>query len=190
MVPGVEATAPATPSLPRAPSPTPPANCLPAPPVHAPSEAASRYCWKLSVVPDSSERKITLIGWSGSSTPSFSAAIAGAFQDVVGPVKMVARVQAGGGTPAFAAAIAGSFQEVMVPLKVLARVSPESATSTPSRLYATAIGPNTAGRFHAGPSHRSSARAYSSPSSGESEPPKSVCPPMNSETPAPEPLEL
>src|SRR6478672_153699 len=80
------------PSLPLAPSPTPPANDLPAPLPHAPFEAASRYFWKLSVVPDSSLRKITLIGAAGRVAPSFSALISGASHVLTVPLKILASV--------------------------------------------------------------------------------------------------
>ena len=90
--PGVLLIAADVPSLPLAPSPTPPLKILPAPFSHAPSEAAVRYCWKLSVVPDSSLRKITTIGCAGSVTPGFSAAISGASQLVTAPLKILATV--------------------------------------------------------------------------------------------------
>ncbi|CKQ07979.1 Uncharacterised protein [Mycobacterium tuberculosis] len=57
--PGVFFAAADVPSLPRAPSPTPPWNDFPAPLPHAPLDAACRYLWKLSVVPDSSLRNTT-----------------------------------------------------------------------------------------------------------------------------------
>src|SRR5215212_2331860 len=114
------------PSLPFAPSPTPPLKVLPLPLPHAPSDAASRYFWKLSVVPDSSLRKITLIGSAGSVALEFSALISGASHVLT------------------------------VPLKIFAAVGPSSTSpSTPGTLYVTAIGPNTVGRFQAGaPPHR------------------------------------
>src|SRR5882757_8905500 len=80
------------PSLPLAPSPTPPANVLPAPLPHAPSDAASRYFWKLSVVPDSSLRNRTLIGSPGSVALAFSALISGASHVLTVPLKILARV--------------------------------------------------------------------------------------------------
>src|SRR2546429_7537133 len=80
------------PSLPLAPSPTPPANVLPAPLPHAPSDAASRYFWKLSVVPDSSLRKITLIGVAGRVLPLFRSAIGASFQVFTWPLKIFASV--------------------------------------------------------------------------------------------------
>ena len=80
------------PSLPLAPSPTPPLNVLPAPLPQAPSDAASRYFWKLSVVPDSSLRKTTLIGSPGKCPPEFSALISGSFHVVTAPLKIFAAV--------------------------------------------------------------------------------------------------
>ena len=47
---------------------------------------------KFSVVPDSSERKNTEIGADGSVTPGFSAAIAGSFQVLMVPWKILAAV--------------------------------------------------------------------------------------------------
>ena len=47
--------------------------------------------------------------------------------------------------------IFGSFQVLMVPLKISASTSALSTSlSTPSTLYAKAIGPTTIGRFQAG----------------------------------------
>jgi hypothetical protein len=51
-----------------------------------------------------------------------------------------------------------------------------------------AMGPKTTGRFSAGEPQRSCAAADSLGASGESEPPKSVCLPLNSLIPAPDPL--
>ena len=45
---------------------------------------------KFSVVPDSSERKKTLIAVAGSVTPGLSLAIAGSFQVVILPLKILA----------------------------------------------------------------------------------------------------
>ena len=76
---------------------------------------------KFSVVPDSSLRKNTLIAVLGSVTPGLTLAIA------------------------------GSFQVVIWPLKILAMTSGvRMSLSTPFSLYATAIGPVTIGRFQAG----------------------------------------
>ena len=63
---------------------------MPASTVQTPAPAAFRYLVKLSVVPDSSERKNTVIGGAGSVTPGFSAAIAGSFQVVILPLKILA----------------------------------------------------------------------------------------------------
>src|SRR6202000_2716016 len=78
-VPSVRLTADASPSLPSAPSPTPPLNVLAAPLPHAPPEAVSRYLWKFSDVPDSSLRNTTRIGSAGAASPPLRAARAGAF---------------------------------------------------------------------------------------------------------------
>src|ERR1700742_126467 len=90
----------------------------------------------------------------------------------------------------FNAVIAGSFHLVMAPLKILASVGASHVRSSVDlTLNVIAIGPKTAGRFHASlPPQRCLAPAYSSPLSGESEPPKSVLAPMKSETPAPDPV--
>ena len=45
---------------------------------------------KLSVVPDSSERKKTLMGSDGSVTPGLILAMAGSFQLVMTPLKILA----------------------------------------------------------------------------------------------------
>src|SRR6266496_168684 len=83
------------------PSATPADFSLPAPvpvhflaglPVQAPPPAAARYLVKFSVVPDSSERKNTEIGADGSVTPAFSLAIAGSFQVLMAPWKILAAV--------------------------------------------------------------------------------------------------
>jgi hypothetical protein len=66
---------------------------------------------KFSVVPESSERCTGVIAVSGSSTPSFRAAIAGSFHVVIVPAKMPAMVAAS-----------------------------RFSSSTPSRLKMTAIG--------------------------------------------------
>ncbi|CNJ97763.1 Uncharacterised protein [Mycobacterium tuberculosis] len=92
--------------------------------------------------------------------------------------------------PLLSAWIAGSFQVVMAPLKIFAKVGPSRVSDvTVLMLKVTAMGPNTTGRFHAGePPQRCWAAVASSGFSGESEPPKSVCLPLNSLIPAPEPL--
>src|SRR6202008_2303643 len=90
--PSVALIAADVPSLPLAPSPTPPLNVLPAPLPHAPLEATSRYCWKLSVVPDSSLRKTTLMGVDGMLAFGFSALIAGSSHVLIAPLKILAAV--------------------------------------------------------------------------------------------------
>ncbi|SHT81239.1 Uncharacterised protein [Mycobacteroides abscessus subsp. abscessus] len=92
MAPGVFLMAAEVPSLPLAPSPTPPLNALPAPLAQAPSEAPLRYFWKLSVVPDSSLRNTTWIGSAGSEAPGLRAASAGSFHVVIAPLKILAAV--------------------------------------------------------------------------------------------------
>src|SRR3984885_14321668 len=158
MAPSVFLTASDVPSLPWAEVPTPPLKVLPAPLVQAPPDAACRYCWKLSLVPDASLRETT---WMSS---------AGMFP--------------------FSAVMAGSSQRVMAPLKILASVGASKLrTSVVLTLKVIAIGPKTAGRFHASvPPQRCLAPAYSPPLSGESEPPKSVLAARKSVTPAPDPL--
>src|ERR1019366_497553 len=131
MPPSVDFTALETPAL----------ACLPSPlPVHffpvawGQSLGAEpfRYLVKLSVVPDSSERKKTLMAVPGSVTPLLMATIAGSFHLVMRPLKILA-VTAG------------------------VRIS----LSTPLRLYATAMGPVTMGMFQAGEPHALSASACS-----------------------------
>src|ERR1700746_194504 len=85
-------TAWVTPSLLFLPSPTPPLKVLPASLPYALSDAAIRYFWKLSVVPDSSLRKITMISSDGSCLPGLRSAISGAFQFLTVPLKILASV--------------------------------------------------------------------------------------------------
>src|SRR6476619_6602857 len=94
--------------------------------------------------------------------------------------------------PLLSAAMAGSFHLVIWPWKILASTSPlMTSLSAPSTLYASATGPNTSGRFHAGlPPQRSSALGPCSSLSAESEPAKSTCFARNWSTPAPEPVGL
>jgi hypothetical protein len=92
MDPSVDLIAADVPSLPLAPSPTPPLKVFPAPLPQAPLPAASRYFWKLSVVPDSSLRNTTWIGSFGNATPGLSAWIAGSFHVVIAPLKILAAV--------------------------------------------------------------------------------------------------
>src|SRR5580698_2100194 len=80
------------PSLPLAPSPTPPLNDLPWPLPQAPPDAPSRYCWKLSVVPDWSLRNTTWIGRLGNAVPALRAVIAGSFHVLIVPLKIFAVV--------------------------------------------------------------------------------------------------
>ena len=80
------------PSLPLAPSPTPPLNVLPAPLPHAPSEAASRYFWKLSVVPDSSLRKTTVIFVAGQGLAAVQRGDGRVVPFVMPPLKIFAAV--------------------------------------------------------------------------------------------------
>src|SRR6476620_8274219 len=101
------------------PSPLP-VHFLPVSEDQASGAAALRYFVKFSVVPDSSERKKTLIGVAGSVTPLLSAAMAGSFQVVILPTKI------------FVATSAWS-----------------TSLSTPLTLEAMAMGPVTMGRFQA-----------------------------------------
>src|SRR5512133_1443863 len=121
---------------------------------HAPLPALARNLSVFSVVPDSSERKNTVMFSLGSLAPGLSLAIF------------------------------GSFQVFMVPLKISASTSAFIASlSTPSRLYAKASGPITMGRFQAGLFWQRSLAlsasitpSFSSVLSAESEPPKSTRP--------------
>src|SRR4051794_31961176 len=62
--------------------------------VHAPPPAPARNLVVCSVVPDSSERKNTVIGSLGRVTPGFSLAIAGSSQVLTVPLKILARSSA------------------------------------------------------------------------------------------------
>src|SRR5665648_666600 len=168
MPPSVAFTALATPADFSLPSPLP-VHFLPEGAVQSLGAAALRYLVKLSVVPDWSERKKTLMAWSGSLTPGLMAAIA------------------------------GSFQVVMTPLKILAvTAGVRISLSTPLRLYPTAMGPVTMGRFQAGEAHALSASAcsilvdpaFGLSASAESDPAKSTWPAMICLMPAPEPVGL
>src|SRR5690349_677518 len=88
MPPSVWPNAVATAGLPEAPEPTPPLKVLPAPLAQPP--ALVRYRWKLSVVPDWSDRYTTLIFVSGSVAFGFSFLIAGSFQFLISPSKIFA----------------------------------------------------------------------------------------------------
>ena len=166
MPPSVALTAPATPAVFSLPSPLP-VHFLAGSAVQTLGAAPLRYLVKFSVVPDSSLRKNTLI------------------------------VVLGSVTPGLIFAIAGSFQVVIWPMKILAMTSGvRMSLSTPFSLYATAIGPVTIGRFHAGDPHCLSAAACSTtPSfisvlSAESDPAKSTWPALNCLMPAPDPVGL
>src|SRR6476659_7085137 len=166
MPPSVDFTAPATPSDFCLPSPLP-VQALPGSAVQAIGAAALRYLVKFSVVPDSSERKKTLIGSLGRVTPELSLAIDASFHVVTLPVKMLA-----------------------------ATSGVRTSLPTPLTLYEIAIGPVTIGRFQAGePQYFAAASASMVPSfttvlSAESEPAKSTWPAMNCLMPAPEPVGL
>src|SRR5450631_615469 len=151
MPPSVAFTALATPAFACLPSPLP-VHVLPVAWGQSLGAEPFRYLVKLSVVPDESERKKTLIAVAG-------------------------RV-----TPGLMAAIAGSFHLVMTPLKIFAvTAGVRISLSTPLTLYATAMGPVTMGMFQAGEPHVLSALACSVPVapatgtvfSAESEPAKS-----------------
>src|SRR5580700_6809635 len=88
------------------------------PSVQALPAASTRYCEKLAVVPDESERTSRLIELLGRLALGLSALIAGSFQVVILPEKMPART------------VASSFRPV-----------------TPDRLYAIAIGPIWTGKY-------------------------------------------
>src|ERR1700739_2929792 len=92
MEPSVALIAADVPSLPFAPSPTPPLNVLPGPLPHVPSGATRRYCWKLSVVPDWSLRKTTWMGVAGMLVFGLRALIAGSSHVVIAPLKILAAV--------------------------------------------------------------------------------------------------
>src|SRR3954453_23854518 len=95
MPPGVVATPSDTPADFSRPSPTPEdGHDLAFGSVHTPPEAAFRYLVKLSVVPDSSERKNTWISSAGSVAPSLTAAIAAPSHVAISPRKILAVVAA------------------------------------------------------------------------------------------------
>src|SRR5664279_5604712 len=118
MAPSVAFTAAATPSEPFLPSPTLPVHFLTGASVHRLAAAVFRYFSKFWVVPESSERKNTLIGVAGSEAEAFSALIAGSSQVLIAPLKIFA---------------------------VTSGVS--TSLLTPLTLYEIAIGPATMGRF-------------------------------------------
>src|SRR6478752_2565101 len=111
MPPSVDFTALATPADFSLPSPLP-VHFLPGAAVHTFGAAAARYLVKFSVVPDSAERKETLLAVAGSVTPGLTLAMAGSFHVVIWPRKILA------GTSGV-----------------------RMSLSTPFSLYATAIGP-------------------------------------------------
>ena len=84
------ATWSATPEEPLAPSPTASGNCLPS--ESQSPVAAFRNFWKFAEVPDSSERKMTVMSLSGRSVPSLSAAMALSFHFLISPLKILPRV--------------------------------------------------------------------------------------------------
>src|SRR5450759_2129552 len=89
MPPSVAFTALATPADFSLPSPLP-VHFLPGAAGQSVGAAAFRYLVKLSVVPDSSERKKTLMAVAGRVTPLLMAAMAGSFHAVMRPLKILA----------------------------------------------------------------------------------------------------
>src|SRR5689334_2008419 len=87
MPPSVLLTPSVTPEDFSLPSPLP-VHFLEGSPAQVAAEAALRYFVKFSVVPDSSERKKTLMSVAGSVTPELTAAIFGSFHLVMTPEKM------------------------------------------------------------------------------------------------------
>src|SRR3954470_21175195 len=90
MPPSVDFTPLETPADFSRPSPTVPAHFLAGAAFHADGAAPARYFSKFSVVPDSSDRKNTLMAVLGRFAPEFSLAIAGSFQVLILPTKMLA----------------------------------------------------------------------------------------------------
>src|SRR3954447_26727709 len=90
MPPSVAFTPSDTPDDFSRPSPTVPAHLLAGAAFQADGAAPARYFSKFSVVPDSSDRKNTLMAVLGSLTPEFTLAIAGSFQVLIWPRKMFA----------------------------------------------------------------------------------------------------
>src|SRR5665647_1792952 len=89
MPPSVVFTALATPADFSLPSPLP-VHFLPGAAGQSVEAAVFRYLVKLSVVPDSSERKNTLMACAGRVTPLLMAMIAGSFHLVIRPLKILA----------------------------------------------------------------------------------------------------
>src|SRR5882757_459126 len=147
MPPSVEPMACCTPCDLALPWPALPDHVLLGVAVYADGAAAARYFSKFCVVPDSSDRKKTVILVDGRLAPEFR------------PL------------------IAGSSQLVIEPWKILAMTDGVRVRSvTPLSLKATATGPVTIGRLSAGPPQRFSAAATSPffGSRAESEPPMST----------------
>src|SRR5882762_10132238 len=92
MPPSLALTACCTPADLGWPSPTPPENALPGAPVKFPPPAAVMYFWKLSVVPDSSDRKKTLMALLGRVSEEFMSLMAWSSHLVILPVKILAMV--------------------------------------------------------------------------------------------------
>src|SRR3954452_11474535 len=90
MPPSVDFTPSETPADFSRPSPTVPAHRLAGSLFHADGAAPARYFSKFSVVPDSSDRKKTLMAVLGSFASGFALAIAGSFQVLIFPRKMFA----------------------------------------------------------------------------------------------------
>ena len=85
------------------------------------------------------------------------------------------------------AAMAGSFQVVILPLKILASVAPDSFRPViPGRLYWTEIAPAISGMETKDP-YLSFSCCTSAAAAGTSEPAKSTVPAMSWARPAPEP---
>src|SRR5215216_6790632 len=90
MPPSVDFTPSDTPADFSRPSPTVPAHFFPGSVFHADGAAPARYFSKFSVVPDSADRKKTLIAVLGSVASGFTLAIAGSSQVLIFPRKMFA----------------------------------------------------------------------------------------------------
>src|SRR5438552_1945733 len=79
-----------TPSEPFLPAPTKPAGVLSGARVQSDEAAAARYFLKFSVVPESSDRKNTLMPSDGRFTPELAALMAASSHLVILPVKILA----------------------------------------------------------------------------------------------------
>src|SRR3954453_23874883 len=93
MPPAVLFTPSETPSDLALPSPTLPGHTLDGSAVQSAGDDPCRYFCRFSVVPDSSERKNTEILVEGSVTPELIAAMAGSFQVVILPRKILAATE-------------------------------------------------------------------------------------------------